>query len=136
MRVLLADDHADTLKQLCGLLQTEFEVVGLVHDGQALVIAAEALSPDVIVSDISMPVVDGVAAAARILDGNPDARIVFVTVNSDAMIVERSLEMGVLGYVLKLQADDDLVPAVRAVLRGEQYLSEPSQPGLRKRTDP
>jgi len=136
MRVLLADDHADTLEQLCGLLQGEFEVVGQVQDGRALILAAGALLPDVIVSDVSMPVVDGVAAAARILGSNPEARIVFVTVHSDPVTVERSLEIGVLGYVLKLQAGDDLVPAVRAALRGERYPGGPSRPALKKQTDP
>ena len=122
-RVLLADDHPDAMEQLSGLLQPEFEVVGHVQDGQALVSAAEALSPDVIVSDISMPGMDGLAAAARILRGNPAARIVFVTVCGDPVLVERGLAVGALGYVLKLQAGNDLVPAVRAALRGERHVS-------------
>jgi len=136
MRVLLADDHADTLEQLCALLQVEFEIVGQVQDGQALVIAAEALSPDVIVSDISMPIVDGVAAAATILGNNPEARIVFVTVSSDPVLVERTLDVGALGYVLKRQAGDELVPAVHAALKGERYLSRPSRFSPKERTDP
>jgi len=122
-RVLLADDHADTMEQLRSLLLPEFEVVGNVHDGQALVSAAEALAPDVIVSDISMPVMDGISAATRILRRNPSARIVFVTVYGDPVLVERSLAAGALGYVLKLEAGDELVPAVRAALRGERHVS-------------
>ena len=94
------------------------------QDGRALVSAAERLSPDVIVSDISMPGLDGIAAAAAILRKNPAARIVFVTVHGDPILVERGLATGALGYVLKVAAGDDLIPAVRAALRGERHVSE------------
>ena len=93
------------------------------QDGQALVSAAGQLSPDVIVTDISMPGVDGITAATAILRRNPTARIVFVTVHGDASLVERGLSTGALGYVLKLAAGDELVPAVRAALRSERYVS-------------
>ena len=82
-RLLLADDHAETAELLRGLLQADFDVIAQVEDGLALVAAAEGLSPDVIVSDISMPGLDGIAAATLILRRNPDARIVFVTVHCD-----------------------------------------------------
>jgi len=122
-RVLLADDHPGNTDLLCRLLQSEFEVVGLVQDGNALVAAAERLSPDVIVTDISMPGLDGIAAASVILGRNPAARIVFVTVHRDRALMERGLATGAMGYVLKLAAGDELLPAVRAALRGDRQVS-------------
>ena len=122
-RVLLADDHAGNTDLLCRLLQPEFEVVASVQDGNTLVDAAESLSPDVIVTDISMPGLDGISAAMAILGRNPAARIVFVTVHGDRVLMERGLSTGALGYVLKLAAGDELLPAVRAALRGERHVS-------------
>jgi DNA-binding NarL/FixJ family response regulator len=122
-RLLLADDHVATAELLSDLLEPEFEVIANVRDGLALVTAAELLSPDVIVTDISMPGLDGIAAAAAILRSNPKARIVLVTVNSDVGLVKCGLATGALGYVLKLAAGDDLIPAVRSALRGERHLS-------------
>jgi DNA-binding NarL/FixJ family response regulator len=122
-RLLLADDHLETAELLRTLLQSEFDVIAHVRDGHALVSAAERLSPDVIVSDISMPGLDGISAASVILLKNPAARIIFVTVHGDPGLVERGLATGALGYVLKVMAGDDLMPAVRAALRGERHVS-------------
>lgn len=122
-RVLLADDHRETAELLRGLLTPEFEVIEQVQDGLALVVAAARLSPDVIVSDISMPGLDGISAASAILRSNPAARIVLVTVHSDPMVAQRGLETGALGYVLKRTAGDELVPAVHSALRGERHVS-------------
>ena len=122
-RLLLADDHLETVELLRALLQSEFEVIGHVTDGRTLVRHACRLSPDVIVTDISMPEVDGLTAASEILQRDPRARIVFVTVHADHGMVARGLEVGGLGFVLKLSAGDDLVPAVRAALRHSLYIS-------------
>ena len=122
-RLLIAEDHLETAALLCTLLETEFDVIAHVQDGRALVCAAERLSPDVIVSDISMPGLDGVGAAAMILLKNPATRIIFVTVHGDPLLVERGLATGALGYVLKCAAGDDLIPAVHAALRGERHVS-------------
>jgi DNA-binding NarL/FixJ family response regulator len=121
--VLLADDHRATAEQLRALLQPHFDVVALVEDGRALVSAAARLTPDVIVTDISMPGLDGIEASALILAHDPQARIVFVTVHSEPMLVERGLASGALGYVLKDAAGDDLVAAVHAALGGDRYVS-------------
>ena len=124
IRLLLADDHLATAEQLRRLLQPEFDVIAHVTDGRTLVEYAERLAPDVIVTDISMPGVDGITAAAAILRQNPDARIVLVTVHGDPSLVTRGLETGALGYVLKCSAGDDLIPAIDAALRGERHVSD------------
>ena len=122
-RVLLAEDHAETAERLRKLLRADFDVIASVEDGDALVDAAERLSPDVIVTDIAMAGVDGIAAAVQIRRHDPNARIVFVTVHSEPMLVEAGLEAGALGYVLKDSAGEELIPAVRAALGGHRYVS-------------
>lgn len=121
--VLLADDHRETAEQLRRLMQPHFDVVALVDNGHALVSSAARLTPDVIVTDISMPGLDGIDAVALILRSDPAARIVFVTVHSQPVLVQRALAAGVLGYVLKDAAGDDLVAAVEAALGGKRYVS-------------
>src|SRR5262245_64633217 len=103
-RVLLADDHPTVLEDLRALLESEFEVVAAVRDGNELVNAVEALAPDVIVTDIAMPGLDGITAASRILRRNPATRIIFVTVHDEMEIVQRGLASGACGYVVKLSA--------------------------------
>jgi len=125
-RLLLADDHLATAQLVSALLEPEFEVIAHVSDGRALISAADRLSPDVIVSDISMPGLDGIAAASVILHKHPDMPIIFMTVHGDRHMVERGLATGARGYVLKVVAGDDLMPAVRAAMRGERHVS----PGL------
>jgi DNA-binding NarL/FixJ family response regulator len=122
-RLLLADDHAETADLLCTLLEPEFEVVAAVEDGRALVDAASQFAPDVIVTDISMPRLDGIAAAALIRRRHPEARIVLVTVHADSLLVDRGLAIGALGYVLKDTAGDELLCAVHAALEGRRYVS-------------
>ena len=121
--MLLADDHAETAEQLRALLQARFDVVEVVGDGNALVSAAARHAPDAIVTDIAMPVCDGIEACGLIRRDNPRACIVFVTVHSEPMLVERGLAAGALGYVLKDAAGDDLVAALEAALDGKRYLS-------------
>ena len=122
-RVLLAEDHAETAARLRKLLGGDFDVIAWVENGRALVDATERLSPDVIVADIAMPGVDGIAATALIRRNDPDARIVLVTVHSESVLVEAGLAAGALGYVLKDTAGDELVAAVHAALGGHQYVS-------------
>jgi DNA-binding NarL/FixJ family response regulator len=122
-RVLLADDHAHTMQLWRTLIEPEFDVVGTVNDGEALVHAAERLTPDVIVADIVMPGMSGIAAAEAILRRQPAARIIFATVHADSALLRSSLAAGAYAYVLKVRAADDLVPAIRAALRGELLIS-------------
>jgi DNA-binding NarL/FixJ family response regulator len=122
-RVLLADDHAAVLEDLRALVESEFDVVGAVADGDALLGAVEALAPDVVVTDVSMPGLDGIGAAAKILRSRPEARIVFVTVHDESEMLQRGFASGALGYVVKLSAGSDLLPAINAALRGKRYVS-------------
>jgi DNA-binding NarL/FixJ family response regulator len=122
-RVLLADDHGATLQCWRSLLEPEFEVVGSVSDGRALVDAYDRLQPDVIVTDIGMPGINGIAAAETIVRRHPAARIVFATVHADRTMMRKGLAAGACGYVLKVRVGEDLVPAVRAALRGELHIS-------------
>src|SRR6478752_4606553 len=115
-RVLLAEDHADVAGQLRALMEPEFEVMTTVGDGYAMLGAARALRPDVIVADIAMPLLDGMSAAAEVLRDDPAARVVFVSVHRDAALVQQGLAVGALGYVSKLTAGNELIPALRAAL--------------------
>jgi len=128
-RVLLAEDHPRVATELRRLLEPEFDVVGVVGDGHALLREAEAIHPDVIVSDVMMPGLDGIAATAALVKRHPESRVVLVTVHEDLEMVEQGYAAGALGYVLKLDAARDLVPAVHAVLRGERYLSARGRAG-------
>jgi DNA-binding NarL/FixJ family response regulator len=122
-RVLLGDDHAATMQCWRALLEPEFEIVGEVTDGRALVDAAEQLAPDVIVTDIVMPALSGIAAAEQILRRHPAARIVFATVHADHTMLRACLAAGAFGYVLKVRVGEDLVRAIDAALRGELLIS-------------
>jgi two-component system response regulator DesR len=122
-RAVLADDHPAVARQLRGLLEPEFEVVATVGDGNALVAAVAAHRPDVIVTDVAMPGLDGTAAARLIRAGDPDVRIVIVTVHWDAGLVARASAAGALGFAAKVSAGEGLAAAVRAALRGEQFVS-------------
>ena len=122
-RVLLAEDNAETAERLRKLLGAEFDVITLVEDGRALVAASARLSPDVIVTDIAMAGIDGIAAAGLIRRHDPNARIVFVTVHAESILIEAALDAGALGYVLKDTAGEDLVAAIHAALSGREYVS-------------
>jgi DNA-binding NarL/FixJ family response regulator len=117
-RVLLADDHASMLERVMSLVGAEFDVVGAVGDGQAVLDAVAVLQPDVVVLDISMPVMNGLAAAARLGESRQPPRIVFLTVHDDAAFVAAARGAGAVGYVTKRHIRTDLLPAIRLALEG------------------
>jgi DNA-binding NarL/FixJ family response regulator len=125
-RVLLADDHDDFLLVAARLLKPEFRVVGAVGEGQAALDAAARLSPDVVVLDVSMPVLGGVEACRRLRVACPAVRVVFLTAHEDPGFVWAALEAGAHGYVVKSLAADDLAGALRAVLAGRPFVSHPA----------
>lgn len=123
--VVLADDHRIILDGLRGVLeQAGFELAGVAMNGVELVELAAKVRPDVIVADISMPLLNGIDAAHRIREAGVDSKIVFLTMHPDLTYLTRAFEAGALGYVLKHSASDELVTALRAALRGDRYVSE------------
>ncbi len=123
VRVLLAEDGPAMAKQLLALLSQEFEVIGTVADGLSLVNAARRMDPDVVVTDISMPGLDGLEAANQLRREGAELRVVFITVHSDRRLVERAMKLGPCGYVLKSVAGEDLLAAVKAVAAGGSFVS-------------
>ncbi len=123
VRILLADDHTEMLKRVVHLLQNEFEVVGAVNDGQALLEAASKLRPDVVVLDISMPIMNGLEAADRLRETGSKAKVVFLTVHEEPEFVQESLASGALCYVVKPRLCSDLVPAIKEALANRSFVS-------------
>ena len=109
--------------ELHELLSTAYDVIDIVHDGAALIAATRQAVPDAIVCDIAMPRVNGLAAAASILASRPDTRIVFVSVQDSRAVIKKAIDCGARGYVLKSDAGNELVAAVRTALEGGFYLS-------------
>jgi DNA-binding NarL/FixJ family response regulator len=122
-RLLLADDHTLLLEGIRLMLEPEFELVGSVEDGQALLAAAKALKPDVILLDISMPVLNGIDAARRLRKILPSAKLIFLTMHADPDYVTEAFRAGAMGYLLKRAAASELLAAIRAVLKGHHYMS-------------
>jgi DNA-binding NarL/FixJ family response regulator len=122
-RVLLADDHRILAEGVRGLLESEFELVGIVSDGRELVEAAKKLRPDVVVADISMPLLNGIDAVAQIREAKVSCCVVFLTMQRDVSYARRAMEAGASGYVLKHSAHDELVKAIREALRGQTYVT-------------
>ncbi len=122
-RVLLADDHKIIVEGLRSLLQSEFELVGTVEDGRAMVAAAEKLKPDVIVADISMPLLNGIEAAHQLRKANVQAKIIFLTMHPDVTYATRAFEAGASGYVLKHSAPSELITAIKEALSGRTYVA-------------
>lgn len=123
VRVILADDHTLLLDGLRKLLEVDFDLVGLASNGQELVQAAERLKPDVILLDISMPLMNGLDAARLLKQRDNKAFLIFLTMHKDPAYVKEAFRAGASGYVLKHSAGTELVNAVREVMRGHFYLS-------------
>ena len=122
-RVLIADDHTFVAEACVRLLEPEFEVVGIVADGQALLEKAPDLKPDIIVLDVGMPLLNGLEAGKRIKALVRTVKIVYLTMNSDLGIAAEAFRLGASGYLLKTSAASELASAIREVLKGRQYVS-------------
>ncbi len=122
IRVLLADDHEAMLERVVRLLKTECDVVGTATDGQQALEAALDLKPDVLVLDISMPVMNGIETAHRLQEAEVEARIVFLTVHDDPDFAREALQAGALGYVIKQRIASDLMAAVKDAHIGRPFI--------------
>lgn len=125
--MLLADDHDPMLDHTMSLLRAQFEVIGMVKDGRALVDEAQRLQPDVIVMDITMPILNGIAAARELRVSGSPAKLVFLTVHHESAFVRRCLAEGALGYVTKSRMITDLIPAIKEALSNRRFVSPPLQ---------
>lgn len=122
-RILLADDYKGICDRAVRLLEPEFEVIGVVRDGSALLEAASKMQPDVCVIDITMPVISGIEAATQLKQSGSMAKIIFLTVHEDPDFVQAALETGALGYVLKSRMASDLRTAVKVAMGGQVFIS-------------
>ena len=128
IRVLLADDHETVLERVRAVLGEDFEIVGTVSNGRDAVAEAQRLDPDVLVIDISMPVLNGLQAARELRTKNRRAKIVFLTVHEDQAFVTAALSAGASAYVVKSDVESDLEPAIREALQGRTFVSQSLQP--------
>ena len=122
--ILVVDDHAMFREGVRGLLERNgFRVVGEAGDGREAIAAVLELSPDLVIMDISMPNIDGIAATHDIMDGSSDTKVIALSIHAGKRFVENMLKAGAAGYILKESVPEQLVEAVHAVLKGEIYLS-------------
>jgi DNA-binding NarL/FixJ family response regulator len=125
IRVLLADDHQAMLARVRRELGEEFEIVGAVRDGQAAVEAVLLFDPDVIVTDISIPGMDGLQVASVLKANQCRARVVFLSIHEDPDFFDAAFAAGASGYVTKARLSTDLIRAIRQVLQGHKFVSPP-----------
>lgn len=123
VRILLADDHLRLLDVVASILEPAFEIVGREGNGRALVEAAAKLRPDVIVTDISMPILNGIEAANTLRDSGSTSRIIFLTVHRDPDFIKACFAAGALGYVSKHRVTTDLLSAIQEALVGHSFVS-------------
>jgi len=122
-RILIADDHTFVAQSVERLLETVFDVVGIVKDGRAMIRAAADLKPDLILIDVGMPVMNGLDAGRRVKEISPAIKLVYLTMNPDPELAVEAFRRGASGYLLKTTAASELVTVIRQVLRGESYVS-------------
>jgi DNA-binding NarL/FixJ family response regulator len=122
-RILLADDHVILLEAFRALLEPEFEVVGMVTDGRALLTECPRLNPDVVLIDISMPLLNGLDAGRQLKAQRRSVKLIYLTMNPDPDLAGEALRLGASGYVLKSSAAGELTTAIREALRGRTYIT-------------
>lgn len=122
-RLVLADDHLDVLEAIRQFLAPDFDVLRAVNEGMALIEAVAELGPDAVITDIQMPGLSGIEAGGQILEKGLCKAVIVLTMYNDPHLVQKALQAGIRGFVLKVDANEELVPALYAVLSGETYLS-------------
>jgi DNA-binding NarL/FixJ family response regulator len=124
VRILLADDHPGVSDFVEELLESSHEIVGKVRDGRALLDAATRLKPDVIVTDISMPILSGIEAGRKLKESGSCAKLIYLTIHSDGDFVHACMHLGACGYVLKCRMDTDLLLAISEAAAGRRFISQ------------
>lgn len=122
-RLLIADDHVLLAEACKSLLEPEFEVVGIVTNGRALLEVASELNPHIVILDISMPCLNGLDAGQQLKQTMPTVKLVYLTMSVEAEVAAEAFRRGASGYVLKSSGAGELTAAIRHVLKGESYLS-------------
>jgi DNA-binding NarL/FixJ family response regulator len=122
-RVLMADDHSILLAGMRKLIEDQCDVVGMVEDGRALLEAADRLKPDLIILDISMPLLNGLDAARQLKKARPDVKLLFLTMHASPRYATEAFKAGGNGYLLKQSAASELPQAIDAILHGNHYLT-------------
>lgn len=121
--VLLADDHKIVAEGLKSFLESQFEIIGIVENGRELLEKTQQLHPDVIVVDVSMPLLNGIDAVREIKKIGLHTKVVFLTMHRDAMYAKEAFEIGASGFVLKHAAPSELITAIQEALKGNTYIS-------------
>ncbi len=122
-RILIADDHLGILQKISQLLEPEFDVVGMVSDGQALLTAVSELQPEVVILDISMPEINGIEAARQFKQAGSTVKHIFLTIHEDPDFLSEALSTGALGYVVKSRLAPDLIHAIHEALADRIFVS-------------
>ncbi|HXY08276.1 MAG TPA: response regulator transcription factor [Terriglobales bacterium] len=122
-RVLLGDDHVMFTDGLRSFLNPHVEVVGTAEDGEQVITAVQRLHPDVVILDISMPVLNGIKAARKLREVGTSSKIIFCTMQTDPAFVTEALNSGATGYVLKTAAGSEMIAAIHEVIQGRTYIS-------------
>jgi len=122
IRVLLADDHSMVLEGVAKILEDEFDIVGKVEDGRALVAAAQELNPDIIVTDMTMPLLHGLEAC-RQLKRLVGSKVIFLTMHADVAYAKEAFQAGASGYLLKRNAASELIDAIHTVIKCQTYVT-------------
>lgn len=126
--IILADDQPAVLEEIRPLLETRYEILDAVTNGEALLEAVTKLQPDLVVVDISMPGMSGLEAVRRLGTSADAPRVVFLTIHDSREMVAEAFRLGALGYVLKASADTELEPALEAALLGRRFISASLRP--------
>lgn len=126
-RIVLADDRPEMREIMEELLRPDFDIVAVVQNGKQAVAAAASFEPDLLVLDISMPLLDGFQVAARLKNSGSSAKVIFLSVYQYRDYIEAAFAVGGLGYVLKSRIASDLLPAIQEVLQGRKFVSPPAR---------
>ena len=129
-RILLADDHSLVLEGFRRILEDQCDVVGTAEDGRALLEAASRLKPNVVLLDISMPLLNGIDATRHLKKVSPDIKVIFVTMHADPAYLNEAFKAGASGYLLKRSAGTELIQAIQSVLGGNYYVTPLLTKGL------